>query len=117
MLNHYEIVDKVDMVCIGAKRIDEYEAEGFLLKGDDGYAVIIVEKENVREEFPGVWIGKFNDIQEARNEMRAILYNLGRMNDRGFGCHEAPLILDSRKVKGQKSNALLPERPGNGANS
>ncbi len=100
MLNRLKIVDKVDMVCIGAERVDEYEAEGFLLEGDNGYTVIVVEKENIREEFLGVWVGKFDDVQEARNEMKDLLYNLGRINDRGFGCHEAPLILNSRKIKG-----------------
>ncbi len=118
MLDRLEVVDKVDMVCIGAKRIDEYEAEGFLLKGQ-GYVVLIIEKEkgDIEENILGAWMGRFDDIEEARNEMKDILYNLGRMNDRGFGCHEAPSILNFRKLKGQKSNAFLPKGPGNSTDS
>ncbi len=90
-LTRLDVVDKLDMVCVGAERVDEYEAEGFLLRGRDGYTVIIVERENLEGRFPAVWIGTFPDLEEARNALRDMLYNLGRLNDRGFGCHEAPL--------------------------
>ncbi len=90
-LSKLDVLDKLDMVCIGAERVDEYEAEGFLLRGRDGYTVLIVERENLEGKFPAVWIGTFPDLEEARNALRDMLYNLGRLNDRGFGCHEAPL--------------------------
>ncbi len=86
-----DVLDKIDMVCVGAERVDEYEAEGFLLGGEEGYTVLIVERENLKGRFPAVWIGKFSDLEEARNALRDMLYNLGRLNDRGFGCHEASL--------------------------
>ncbi len=79
------------MVCVGAERVDEYEAEGFLLRDEEGYTVLVVERENLEGRFPAVWIGKFSNLEEARNALRDMLYNLGRLNDRGFGCHEAPL--------------------------
>ncbi|MCD6348718.1 MAG: hypothetical protein J7L91_03755 [Candidatus Korarchaeota archaeon] len=99
-MRRLKVVDKVDMVCIGPERVDEYEAEGFLLTDGSGYSVVIVERDNIEGDFPAVWVGHFDDLEEARSAMRDVLYNLGRLNDRGFGCHEAPSILNSEKLKG-----------------
>ncbi len=90
-LERHDVLEKVDMVCVGAQRVDEYEAEGFLLSGPRGYVVLVVERDNSEGAFPAVWVGEFEDETEARNSLRDMLYNLGRLNDRGFGCHEAPV--------------------------
>ncbi len=83
------------MVCIGPGRVDEYEAEGFLIKKDGSYVVIVVERDNSRGAVLGIWFDEFNEEGEARDSLRDILYTLGRIHDRGFGCHEAISVLGS----------------------
>lgn len=84
-----EVLERIDMVCIGAEVVDEYEAEGLLLRDEGKYAVVIIERDNYRGSILSVWIGTFSDQVEAKNALKDLLYNLGRLNDTGFGCHEA----------------------------
>ncbi len=84
------------MVCVGPERVDDYEAEGFLVKRDDSYIVIVVERDNSRGIILGVWFDEFSEKGEAKDSLKDILYTLGRIHDRGFGCHEAISVLDSK---------------------
>jgi len=93
-----EVLERFDMVCVGAEIVDEYEAEGFLLRSDGKYAVVIIERDNSRGIVSSVWIGTFHDREEARNSLKDLLYNLGRLNDKGFGCYEAIPIKGPRML-------------------
>ncbi len=85
-----KLLKKISMICVGANRVDSYEAEGYVVRDGSRYLTFIVEKERDKtEKVLGVWFGEFSSLDEALKTMRNIQYDLGRMNDRGFGCHEA----------------------------
>ncbi len=88
-MKRLEVAGRIDIICRGAWRVDEYRAEGYLLRDPPDYLVLIVERDNERGVTPFIWLGKFSSYDEARNSLRDFLYNLGRREDRGFGCHEA----------------------------
>ncbi|MEM0268194.1 MAG: hypothetical protein QXU50_05680 [Candidatus Korarchaeum sp.] len=84
-MRRLEVVERIDIVCRGAWRVDEYRAEGYLVRDPPGYLILIVERGS-----PYIWLGEFSSYEEARNSLRDTLYNIGRREDRGFGCYEAP---------------------------
>lgn len=84
-MRRLEVVERIDMVCRGAWRVDEYRAEGYLARDPPTYLILIVERGS-----PYIWLGEFSSYEEARNSLRDTLYNIGRREDRGFGCYEAP---------------------------
>ena len=84
------LLRKISMICVGAERVDSYEAEGYIFEHEGRLFGFIVEKErNDREKILDVWFGEFSDEESALKRLRDVQYDLGRMNDRGFGCHEA----------------------------
>lgn len=97
-----EVLERLNMVCVGAEVIDEYEAEGLLLKDEGKYTVLVIEKDNSKRIIKSAWIGTFFDLEEARNALKDLLYNLGRLNDTGFGCHEV--------IPSEETNALGEQR-------
>ncbi len=85
-----KLLKKISMVCVGADRVDSYEAEGYIFEYEGRMLAFVVEKErNAREKVLSVWFGEFPDEESALKSLRDVQYDLGRMNDRGFGCHEA----------------------------
>lgn len=88
-MRRLEVLERVDIICRGAWRVDEYRAEGYLLEDPPKYLVLVVERDNERGNTPFIWLGEFRSYEEARGSLRDTLYNLGRKEDRGFGCHEA----------------------------
>ncbi len=89
-MKRVDLIKKISMVCVGAERVDSYEAEGYIVKDGHRYIAFIVEKEKDKtEKLLGVWYGEFSELDEALKALRNVQYDLGRMNDRGFGCHEA----------------------------
>ncbi|MCS7102850.1 MAG: hypothetical protein NZ992_03090 [Candidatus Korarchaeum sp.] len=92
-MRRLEVAERIDIICRGAWRVDEYRAEGYLLKDPPKYLVLIVERDNERDSTPFVWLGEFPSYEEARESLRDTLYNLGRKEDRGFGCHESFSLL------------------------
>lgn len=84
-----EVCERIDLICRGAWRVDEYRAEGYVIRDPPDYIVLIIERDNERGITPRIWLGRFGSYEEARNSLRDSLYNLGRREDRGFGCYEA----------------------------
>jgi hypothetical protein len=88
-MRRLKVICRIDMVCRGAERVDEYRAEGYLLSDPPEVIAVIVERDNERGTTPYIWLGTFKSSDEAMNSLKDMLYNIGRMEDRGFGCHEA----------------------------
>ncbi|MCC6029656.1 hypothetical protein D9Q81_08505 [Candidatus Korarchaeum cryptofilum] len=88
-MRRLKVICRIDMVCRGAERVDEYRAEGYLLSDPPEVIAVIVERDNERGTTPYIWLGTFKSSDEAMNSLKDMLYNIGRREDRGFGCHEA----------------------------
>ncbi|RDD53487.1 MAG: hypothetical protein BA066_04205 [Candidatus Korarchaeota archaeon NZ13-K] len=88
-MRRLEVSERLDIICRGAWRIDEYRAEGYIIRDPPRYLVLVVERDGESGTTPSVWLGEFSSYEEARDSLRDVLYNIGRREDRGFGCHEA----------------------------
>ena len=90
------ILDKIEWVCVGPERVDEYVAEGLIIE-EEGEIVAIVREWRSGRQVGERRLGTFEDLRSAREHLKDILYNLGRENDMGFGCFTAKPQQDSTR--------------------
>ncbi len=95
MLVKARILAAREVICPGPSHIDEVMIEALLIERKEKnivYEVLITVRAKDRRRIhtpTSVWTGVFEDEKEALRALEDKLYDLSRLNDLGFGCHES----------------------------